>query len=62
MRLHHEIISDSYVKRIIDCIIDSGRHYAKQYKSRAPLMFQYYNVEYLGAAHGLMGILQMLLR
>ncbi|CAG9539666.1 unnamed protein product [Cercopithifilaria johnstoni] len=61
MRLHHDIISNSHIKKVIDCIIDSGRRYAKRYKSRAPLMYQYYNVEYLGAAHGLMGILQMLL-
>ncbi|VDK76278.1 unnamed protein product [Litomosoides sigmodontis] len=61
MRLHHEIVSNSCVKKVIDCIIDSGRHYAKQHKFRAPLMYQYYKVEYLGAAHGLMGILQMLL-
>lgn len=62
MRLHHEIISNSRVKKVIDCIIDSGRRYAERHKSPAPLMYQYYNVEYLGAAHGLMGILQMLLR
>uniref|UniRef100_A0AAF5PHE5 LanC-like protein 3 n=1 Tax=Wuchereria bancrofti TaxID=6293 RepID=A0AAF5PHE5_WUCBA len=61
MRLHHEIISNSHVKKVIDCIINSGRCYAKRHRSRAPLMYQYYNVEYLGAAHGLMGILQMLL-
>uniref|UniRef100_A0A0R3RTC9 LanC-like protein 3 n=1 Tax=Elaeophora elaphi TaxID=1147741 RepID=A0A0R3RTC9_9BILA len=61
MCLHHEIISNSHVKRVIDCIIDSGRRYARRHKSRAPLMYQYYDVQYLGAAHGLMGILQMLL-
>lgn len=62
MRLQHDIISNSLVRKVIDCIIDSGRRYAKRHKSRVPLMYQYYNVEYLGAAHGLMGILQMLLR
>ncbi|KAL3982406.1 Lanthionine synthetase C-like family protein [Acanthocheilonema viteae] len=61
MRLHHDIISNSHVKKVIDCIVDSGRCYAKQHKFRAPLMYRYHNVEYLGAAHGLMGILQMLL-
>ena len=29
--------------------------------SRCPLMYQYYGTEYLGAAHGLTGILQMLI-
>uniref|UniRef100_A0A1I7W190 LanC-like protein 3 n=1 Tax=Loa loa TaxID=7209 RepID=A0A1I7W190_LOALO len=61
MRLHHEIIPNSCIKKVIDCIINSGRCYAKRHRSRAPLMYQYYNVEYLGTAHGLMGILQMLL-
>lgn len=62
MHLHHEIVSDSSVKKVIDCIIDSGRCYAKRCKSRTPLMYQYYKVKYLGAAHGLIGILQILLR
>ncbi|VDK71233.1 unnamed protein product [Onchocerca ochengi] len=61
MRLHHEIISNLRLKKVVDSIIDSGRSYAKRHGSRAPLMYRYYNVEYLGAAHGLMGILQMLL-
>ncbi|KAM3725969.1 LanC-like protein [Dirofilaria immitis] len=61
MRLHHDIVSNLCVKKVVDCIIDSGRCYAKRHGCRAPLMYQYYNVEYLGAAHGLMGILQMLL-
>lgn len=60
--LHHEIVPDLRVKEIVDCIIDSGRRYSRRRGSRAPLMYQYYGTEYLGAAHGLMGILQMLLR
>uniref|UniRef100_A0A915PHQ7 Uncharacterized protein n=1 Tax=Setaria digitata TaxID=48799 RepID=A0A915PHQ7_9BILA len=61
MHLRSEVISDLRIKKVVDCIINSGRHYAKQHGSRTPLMYHYYNVEYLGAAHGLMGILQMLL-
>ncbi|PSN54550.1 LanC-like protein 3 [Blattella germanica] len=43
------------------CIVESGRKYAQHYKSPCPLMYAYYDVEYLGAAHGLCAILQMLL-
>ncbi|VDN07366.1 unnamed protein product [Thelazia callipaeda] len=61
MRLHRKIVPDSRVRKIINCIIDSGRKYAQLNSSPTPLMYEYYDVEYLGAAHGLMGILQMLL-
>lgn len=49
------------VNEICRCIVESGRNYAQRYKSPCPLMFSYYDVEYLGAAHGLCAILQMLL-
>ncbi|XP_013400405.1 lanC-like protein 3 [Lingula anatina] len=42
-------------------IIQSGREYAKKRKLKCPLMYAYYETEYLGAAHGLCSILQMLL-
>lgn len=38
--------------------IESGRKYSQQYESPSPLMYSYYNVEYLGAGHGLCSILQ----
>lgn len=43
------------------CIVESGRKYAQHHKSPCPLMYAYYDVEYLGAAHGLCAILQILL-
>lgn len=51
--------SDLY--RICDCIVASGKRYSKVHRSAAPLMYSYYDVEYLGAAHGLCSILQVLL-
>ena len=36
-------------------------HYTRQRGSPCPLMYQYYGTEYLGAGHGLTGILQMML-
>lgn len=49
------------VHEICKSIVESGRKYAQHYKSPCPLMYAYYDVEYLGAAHGLCAILQMLL-
>nr|XP_023019733.1 lanC-like protein 3 homolog [Leptinotarsa decemlineata] len=42
-------------------ILKSGRTYAKRHQSPCPLMYAYYQVEYLGAAHGLCSILQALI-
>lgn len=46
---------------ICNAIVASGRNYSKQNESKSPLMFAYYKKEYLGAAHGLCSILQMLM-
>lgn len=59
-----ETSTDIKAKEIYDIckvIVDSGREYSKSHNSLCPLMYSYYNVEYLGAAHGLCSILQMLL-
>lgn len=42
-------------------IISSGRYYSNTMQSPTPLMYAYYNVEYIGAGHGICSILQMLL-
>lgn len=65
-------IQDMYV--VCDAIVKSGMEYAHQKSSMParnprssvvqklpPLMYSYYDTEYLGAAHGLCAILQMLL-
>lgn len=46
---------------ICESIMKSGRQYSKATRSTFPLMYQYHSTEYLGAAHGLSGILHMLL-
>lgn len=56
-----EVLPDDVVHQICNAAIISGREYAKRHKSLLPLMYSYYQTEYLGAAHGLSGILQMLL-
>ncbi|KAJ1356926.1 hypothetical protein KIN20_014900 [Parelaphostrongylus tenuis] len=55
------LVSTSCVQRVLSATIASGRTYSKQRKSPCPLMYEYHGTEYLGAAHGLAGILQMAL-
>lgn len=43
-------------------MIKSGEKYARDTRSKSPLMYQWYNEEYLGAAHGVTGIVYLLLK
>ncbi|XP_060837330.1 lanC-like protein 3 homolog [Rhopalosiphum padi] len=56
-----KIIPDQDVIDICLTIIESGRQYSKINKSMFPLMYSYHSKEYLGAAHGLCTILQVLI-
>lgn len=56
-----DVVSKQTVFAICSSIINSGREYARRVGSPSPLMYSYYDTEYLGAAHGLSAILQMLL-
>jgi hypothetical protein len=47
--------------RICNSIIESGRQFSSEINSPCPLMYQYHGSDYLGAAHGISGIFQMLL-
>ncbi|KHN80702.1 LanC-like protein 3 -like protein [Toxocara canis] len=61
MAMRKDLIQMKRVKAVLNKMIESGRTYAAEHNSPTPLMYQYHGREYLGAAHGLMGILQMLL-
>ncbi|XP_068244503.1 lanC-like protein 3 [Palaemon carinicauda] len=56
-----EVLEDSSVNSILDVMVESGQQYSSARRSPIPLMYQYYKTEYLGAAHGLAGILLMML-
>lgn len=56
-----QIVSNEKAYELWNVVVRSGKEYAVRHRSRSPLMYAYYNTEYLGAAHGLSGILQMLL-
>ncbi|XP_026461731.1 lanC-like protein 3 homolog [Ctenocephalides felis] len=59
--LSQPAISSNTLYSICDKMVQSGRQYAAQNSSPCPLMYSYHGSEYLGAAHGLSAILQMLL-
>ncbi|CAI4225937.1 unnamed protein product [Auanema sp. JU1783] len=48
------VVSEDIVLSIIDQIVISGKRYGR---TESPLMYSYHGTEYLGAAHGLAGIL-----
>ncbi|XP_012215517.1 glutathione S-transferase LANCL1-like [Linepithema humile] len=55
-------IEADLIKKIVSCIIDSGIAYASSNRCQSPLMYSWYDTEYIGAAHGLAGILYLLLQ
>ncbi|CAK1584273.1 unnamed protein product [Parnassius mnemosyne] len=59
--LQMKIFSAEEMYKICDMMVTSGREYSKRCRSPCPLMYHYYNTQYLGAAHGLSFILQILL-
>ena len=63
--LHQQLGPDTIpphvIQAIVTSLVKSGRAKAVALRSPSPLMYSYYNSLYLGAAHGLSAILQMLL-
>lgn len=61
-QLQREVIPVQTMHSLCEVMVESGRTYSKQRKSPCPLMYAYYDTEYLGAAHGLASILQVLIQ
>lgn len=59
--LNIDVLEKSQIFKLCNSMIQSGRWYATKYGSPCPLMYAYHGTEYLGAAHGLGGIIQILL-
>lgn len=60
-RFQTSVIPVEVTSPLCDVIIESGRQYSKNHNHPSPLMFAYYNSEYLGAGHGIAAILLVLL-
>ena len=61
-QLQKEAIPISFMHTLCQVVTESGKNYARMQKSACPLMYAYYDTEYLGAAHGLASILQILIQ
>ncbi|XP_043527978.1 lanC-like protein 2 isoform X1 [Frieseomelitta varia] len=55
-------IENNLIKQVIALIIKSGNLYSASRKYKSPLMYVWHDTEYIGGAHGLAGILYMLLQ
>lgn len=53
---------DDFIRKIVEMILICGKNEAKAGKFNCPLMYQWHDSYYLGAAHGLSGILYLLLQ
>ncbi|XP_077338705.1 lanC-like protein 3 [Lithobates pipiens] len=60
-KLDMEVLKPAQIRTICHAILESGKQYSKKKRKPFPLMYSYYGTEYLGAAHGLSSILQILL-
>lgn len=53
--------NDFQILEICESMVESGRQYSRQNSSPMPLMYQYHDSEYFGAAHGVCAIYHMLI-
>ncbi|KAJ8982122.1 hypothetical protein NQ317_002848 [Molorchus minor] len=53
---------DKYIRQIIEAILLCGKNMSRAGRFNCPLMYQWHDSYYLGAAHGLSGILYLLLQ
>ncbi|CAF1024078.1 unnamed protein product [Rotaria sp. Silwood1] len=60
--IRNDIIDNQLVTEVFESIIKSGEKYARESCSKSPLMYQWHDSEYLGAAHGVAGIIFLLLK
>ncbi|KAG5891381.1 hypothetical protein JTB14_020110 [Gonioctena quinquepunctata] len=54
--------NDKFIRQIIEAILESGKNMSREGRFKFPLMYQWHDTYYLGAAHGLSGILYLLLQ
>eukprot|EP00794_Sanderia_malayensis_P003513 gene3513-4014_t len=61
-QLGTDTISDSLLLKVCDSILKRGSNLARKDHARMPLKFMWHDKEYIGAAHGYIGILYLLLQ
>ncbi|XP_042216662.1 lanC-like protein 2 [Homarus americanus] len=61
-KIGKEVIDDKMIRSVVTAILHSGRALSRTNKWTVPLMYQWHDKHYLGAAHGIAGIMFMLLQ
>ncbi|XP_042143626.1 glutathione S-transferase LANCL1 isoform X1 [Ixodes scapularis] len=56
------VVSSEVIRDVVCSVLESGQRLSARTKASFPLMYQWHESYYLGAAHGLSGILYMLLQ
>lgn len=56
-----DVIPQSMINQLVQRIVSDGRSYSRRTRQKAPLMWYWHDSDYLGAAHGVAGILYLLL-
>ena len=59
--LGHEVIPQDIVRQIVKAMLSSGQALAQKHGWKCPLIYAWYKEYYLGAAHGLAGIVYTLM-
>ncbi|CAG2056227.1 unnamed protein product, partial [Timema podura] len=54
-------VSPDHIKQVVAALLQSGQQLARREKRSAPLMYMWHGKYYIGGAHGISGILYMLL-
>ncbi|UJR21879.1 hypothetical protein I4U23_024952 [Adineta vaga] len=60
--LGYDVIDSQHITDIFEAMIKSGEKYARETGSPSPLMYIWHKTEYMGAAHGVSGIVYLLLK
>lgn len=60
--LGDETVSDAVLEQVVSAILNSGLSLSRKERSRSPLMYSWHGKHYVGAAHGIVGIMFMLLQ
>uniref|UniRef100_A0A672GWT5 Glutathione S-transferase LANCL1 n=1 Tax=Salarias fasciatus TaxID=181472 RepID=A0A672GWT5_SALFA len=63
-QLGEERVPLEYIQQISDAVLESGERFSRKIRiqNQSPLMFEWYQEQYVGAAHGLAGIYYFLMQ
>ena len=56
------IVKQNVIYQVVTSVISSGRNLSKRENISVPLMYEWYEEYYLGGAHGIAGILYLILQ